>query len=383
MNVARLGEGGAHLRPFALPRLRGRVGESALGLLAGPLPHPLPQAGEGVRTRFGPKRARKTAGFAFGAIITILASGAWAQADVAAAEALFREGKKLLEEGSFAAACPKLAESHRLDPATGTLLALAMCHESEGRTASAWAEYAEVASRARREGRADREQAARDRVVALETRLSTLTIAPSAKVAAIDGLTVKRNGAVVSAGAWQTAVPVDPGDHTIEASAPGKRPFSVRVAVGPSGDMQVVEIPQLDDLGPAPGGPPPVVAQASDGGVSGGLTPVQIGGIATSAAALVAVGVGTYFGLRAGTLNDESNGDCDATGCGPTGKQKRLDALSAGNTSTLAFVVGGALLAGGTAMFLFGGKRAGGGPDAHVTATAFADGGGLIIGGRF
>jgi hypothetical protein len=308
----------------------------------------------------------------------MIAAPAAAQGDVATAEALFREGKTLLEQGNFAAACPKLAESHRLDPATGTLLALAMCHEAEGKTASAWVEYAEVASRARQEGRADREQAARDKGAALETKLSTLTVAPSPKTAAIGGLVVKRDGAVVGVGAWQTAVPVDPGEHKVEASAPGKRAFSAIVAVGPTGDRKTVEIPELaDDL----------VAEESGGSQpsssSGrGLTSFRIGGIAAGAAGVVAIGVGTFFGLRAKSLNDESRSGCDGNACWPDAKQKRLDAMSAGNISTVAFAVGGALVAGGATMFLLGGQKDGG-ARAHVTATAFADRGGLVVGGRF
>src|SRR3954470_3724696 len=96
--------------------------------------------------------------------------------DVATAEALFREGRALMDAGNFQAACPKLAESFEQDPGTGTLLALAICRERDGQLASAWASYGQVASRSKREGRADREQAARDAMQALEPRLSHLTI---------------------------------------------------------------------------------------------------------------------------------------------------------------------------------------------------------------
>src|SRR4051794_10074481 len=87
-------------------------------------------------------------------------------ADEARAEQLFRDGKARLASGDHAHACPMLAESYRLDPASGGLLALAVCHEREGRLASASREFAEVAARSHAESRPDREQAARERVQA-------------------------------------------------------------------------------------------------------------------------------------------------------------------------------------------------------------------------
>ena len=59
--------------------------------------------------------------------------------DPAAAQALFDQGRDLMRQNKHAEACPKLAESNRLDPAIGTLFHLADCYEQSGRVASAWA----------------------------------------------------------------------------------------------------------------------------------------------------------------------------------------------------------------------------------------------------
>ncbi|HVT08986.1 MAG TPA: hypothetical protein VHO67_16115 [Polyangia bacterium] len=163
----------------------------------------------------------------------------------AVAEALFQEGRLLLESGDAHEACPKLAESLRLDRATGTLLALAMCHEVDGHLASAWAEYLEVIARAKRDGRPDREEAARQYAHALEPRLSMLAVAVPAAAARIPGLVVQRDGAALQAPAWSTAVPIDPGPHVVTATAPGRQPFSTTVVVGAVGDHQTVTVPLL------------------------------------------------------------------------------------------------------------------------------------------
>ena len=111
--------------------------------------------------------------FVFVFVLTSFTSArtAFAQSDPVVAEALFQEGRTLLDQGKAAEACPKLAESHRLDPATGTLIALALCREAEGKLASAWAAFADAEGRARTEGSKDRETVARERAAALYPRL--------------------------------------------------------------------------------------------------------------------------------------------------------------------------------------------------------------------
>src|SRR3954452_7512760 len=81
-----------------------------------------------------------------------------ASADLAGAEALFRQGRQLLSDGKTVAACEKFAASQHMNSSSGTLLNLADCHAREGKTASAWAEFltaARMANGQHDEARAD------------------------------------------------------------------------------------------------------------------------------------------------------------------------------------------------------------------------------------
>src|SRR5262249_44367860 len=148
-----------------------------------------------------------------------------------AAHALFDEGKKLVDKGDFAAACPKFRASLDLELKLGTRLALATCLEKIGKTASAWAEFRDAAAMASRAGagEAPREKYALDHAAALEGKLSKLPITVGAPS---PGLAVKRAGALVPAASFALAVPVDPGDHTVAATADGYEPWSQTVTVG-------------------------------------------------------------------------------------------------------------------------------------------------------
>jgi hypothetical protein len=172
----------------------------------------------------------------------------------AAAEMLFQDAKRLMKTGKVPEACRKLEESQRLDPRAGTLLALAVCHKNEGKIATAWVEFREALSLAKKAGRMDRVSLAQKEIAAIEPKLPRLAIVvPAASL--VPGLVLRRDGEELGPPLWDTAVPVDPGEHQVSASAPGRKAWEAKVTVA-EGDEAKVSIPMLQEL-PKPVAPPP------------------------------------------------------------------------------------------------------------------------------
>lgn len=285
-------------------------------------------------------------------------------ADKAAAEALFEHAKLLMKDARYGEACAKFQESQRIDPGIGTTLYLADCFEKNGQSASAWAEFLEAAAAARGVGQADREKKARERAAALETKLNRLSITVAAG-AEVPGLEVKRDGAPIAKALWGTPVPLDPGEHTVSASAPGKKPWATKITLDAAHLAPVVlSIPVLED---APAPPPPKVeppkVEPPKAGPSNAARPLQSGPIVTTRDTMPPVRIvgGTLLGvgiasaavggiLGAVTLLKKSGA---AEGChdnGVCGKSGADDINAARGLATGANVT---LIAGGTA-FLAG-----------------------------
>jgi hypothetical protein len=285
--------------------------------------------------------------------------------DATVAEALFREGRELMQAGDLARACPKLKESYTQDPATGTLLALALCEEAAGRFSSAWASFNGVVDRARKEADTARAEAAQRHATALEPRLSKLTFEVPPELAKLPGFQLTRDGVPVPEAVWGSAIPTDPGSHIVVATADGKTSFRSEVTLGAEADAQTVRVPMLQDDGTqrsATGAQPqaPLVASSSDMGASKPRwNTLQISGLAVGGLGVLGLGAGVVFGLRAKGLDDDSKADghCDTTGCDDKGLGLNEDARSAGNLSTVFFVAGGALVAGGITLYFVGATR--------------------------
>jgi hypothetical protein len=301
--------------------------------------------------------------------IAALASGA-AQAsaqssgDQAAAEALFKQGRDLMASGRLAEACPKLAESQRLDPGTGTLLNLATCYERNGQLASAWVTYKEAATAAQNSDQAERAQLARRKAAELEPKLPLLTIVVPASSDRAD-LQIRRDGEAVGRAAWGVPIPVDPGAHSIDATATGRKAWRGQASVEGVAAQVSVEVPPLPALAegqqeavvpppaaaPAPPAPAPAPPPAPPPVTHG--SGQRAAGLVTGAVGLAGLIVGTTFGLIARSDNNDAKSDCptDST-CSPSGVASTTSAQHAATASTIAFVAGGALTAAGLVLYL-------------------------------
>lgn len=160
------------------------------------------------------------------------------------AEQLFRSGEKKFDGGAYVEACADFAESLRLGPKLGTLLNLALCHETIGRPATAWSEFHHAAAWAAQNGQKDRREFAARHAQALETKLPRVVLhLPSDR--AIDSVDV--DGEPLPDSRWYLPVYLDPGEHSVTVRAPGKKATTVRFRVVLSPTDQVVTVPSLVD----------------------------------------------------------------------------------------------------------------------------------------
>lgn len=179
--------------------------------------------------------------------VILAATPARAGGSAAEADALFREALALMKAGKYDEACPKLARSQELDPGAGTQYRLAECYESTGRLATAYALFNETIEAAKKAGRKDREAQSTARAEALRPRLPKLTVivAPGAAIE------IKLDGAPIPANEIGRPVPVDPGDHTLSASASGKAQWTKPITLR-EGQALTITLPRLDDTSAAP-----------------------------------------------------------------------------------------------------------------------------------
>ena len=317
-------------------------------------------------------------------------SRAIAQSNEAIAESLFHEGKKLYAEKRYAEACQKLDQSHRADPAGGTVLLLAMCYERQGRTSSAWAKYSEALALARRDGRSDREQRSKEAMDALEPELTYLTVSLEPEAKALTNMEFVLDGAAIPF-LVDAKVPVDPGEHELTVRAKGCEPWSHKVSATDKGSTVIVTVPGLKPAAPEPIAqeplpplpakpePPPLVSQPPALEPKSNATRTVayvIGG-----AGVIAAGFGGYFAWHAKSLDNKANNLCpDATCNDHQAVAWSQDANGSARTATWFVGAGAAAMATAGAMLILGSNS---GPRVSTTAIALPSGGALYLSGQY
>ena len=331
-------------------------------------------------------RRRSVARWAVGAAILTASTGAFAQKTTdqkAAAEALFRDARKLFAQNKFVEACAKFEESQRLDPSPGTLVNLATCHEKEGKLATAWSEFKDVLARASVDSRPDREKTARERISAIEPKLGKLTI-EIAPAHIVPGLIVTRGGVSVTSAAFGTAIPVDAGRYPVQAAAPGYEPWegNVEVSNGKEARVAIPHLVKIIDQTPAiakveetpseKAPPPPTGSRFTLGLVAGGV-------------GVVGLGVGGFFGFRALSQKTASDDKC-VGGCTPEGAKRMNEAFTSATFANIGIGVGIVGIGVGTYLLATSGSGAKASVETRRLRVAPAigtSGGGVAVGGTF
>jgi hypothetical protein len=277
----------------------------------------------------------------------LLAANAWA-GDPDRAEALFQEGMTLHTDGNRAAACDRFAESVREEVSVGALGRLAVCHEQEGKLATAQRTWQRALEAAERSGDADRADTARHMLARLVPRVPTLTLRPAT------GKLVPRHAEVfVDGGRWEPSIvgrpqPQDPGSYRITLRARGHRSWQTTVTLAP-GDRKRVALPALEPTRlPAPAPPP---ADDTRGMRTAGIVLIVVG-------AGAAVAGGAMGGVVLSRRDAAAAEGCDADRRCDEHALETIDELGPLADAATGMIVAGVLTAAaGVTLFAVGALR--------------------------
>jgi hypothetical protein len=339
------------------------------------------------------RRWLSVAAFAFCALSTTASLAQSNAPDKAMAEMLFDQGLASMRQGQYEQACAQLEQSQAVERGIGTMLYLAECYEKLGRTASAWAMFREAASAAGAESQPDRAKQGSARAARLEPLLSKLTIHVPAE-SRVPGLEVSRDGVAVPNAVYDLALPLDPGDHHVEARATGRVAWSIVVSLPANAAALNVYVPELaidpqaaqqKSVGVAsqselPAAPAAALTTQASSDVPRWQRPV---GLIVGGVGIVAVGAGLGLGAVAISKKNDADRACPSGKCTNMTQLNRnrslVDQARTPAALSTGLTIGGlALLAGGIVVYFTA-------PSEHATQLALlptASGASLAFGGN-
>lgn len=213
---------------------------------------------------------------------------------------LYEHGKKLIEDGKDKQACAALKQSLEIEEAINTQYQFGRCNEAQDRYLEAHRAYLRASTMARTANDQKRASIAQQRADDLKPKIPKLVIVvdPQSRVA---GLTIRRGDETIAESDWGKAIPIDPGDHTVTASASGHQEWSQGFRASRTGGTTKISVPALQPGGgsmPPPPPPPPPdgdgdeeytgpTERRSTGMFIAGVILIPIGGLSLLAAPIV------------------------------------------------------------------------------------------------
>jgi hypothetical protein len=296
-------------------------------------------------------------------------------AETAAARSLAVDGLKLAQAGNCAEAVPKLERAEKLYHAPVVASRLGECYVSMGKLV----EGTEVLRRVLREPvpadpppallkALERAQKALD---SAKPRIAGITL----KVATVSELSVKIDGDAVPSALLETEIPSDPGEHQIEAIAPGFLKSSTRVTVT-EGEKKTITLTLTRDpnapIAVAPNvaassttGDEPAAKQAparSDAPLSTEAgepepprSPNRTAAYVSLGIGAAALGAGGVLGFMTIQKHKDLKDSCPDNMCTSDKESELDDAKQLGNFSNIAFGVGAAGIIVGTVLYFTAG----------------------------
>jgi len=217
---------------------------------------------------------------------------------------LYQHGKKLIDQQKYKQACAALKQSLDIEEAINTLYQFGRCNESQDRYLEAHDAYLRASTMARTAGDQKRAGIAQQRADDLKPKIPKLVVLVNSSV---PSLSITWGDKSIPQADWGKAVPIDPGEHTVKASAPGYQEWSMTISAQRTGGVSKVTIPELvpstsaaSDQPPppppvAPPPPPPgdgeeytgPTERRSTGMFITGVILIPVGGLALLAAPIV------------------------------------------------------------------------------------------------
>jgi hypothetical protein len=199
----------------------------------------------------------------------------------------------------------------------------------------------------------------------------------------LSAVKVSADGQVIVDHLDGSALPIDPGAHEFTFESAGLPPLTQTIILhegekdrretvvlgGSAGTPQTASTGDNTATTPDTGGE----SKPSESGQT-----LRTLGIVGGAVGVAGLGVGTVFGILASSSWKNAQHDCPTrTGCPAKAMNERSTALTDATVSTIGFIAGGVLLAGGLTLFFTAPK--GGSTDVGLRVTP----GGFVVSGGF